>query len=94
MRKENYMSKANNNFHSFPLFNDVEEVELRTHNRAAIMVNIFEDGYSKDNKGVGKVSDRSTLLIIGYMNKIPEGERKETINEFVRQANKRGFEIA
>lgn len=83
-----------NNFRSFPLFNDVEDKELQAHNRAAILVNIFEDNYSKDEKGIGMVSDNGTLIIIGYMSKIPETDRKPVIDEFIKQANERGFKIA
>lgn len=83
-----------NNFRSFPLFNDVEDKELQTHNRAAILVNIFEDNYVTDDKGVGMVSDNGTLIIIGYMAKIKEEERAVVIKEFVKLANERGFKIA
>lgn len=75
-------------FKGFSLFNDIEDLALRKRNRAVIMVNLLEDNYSQ-----GKIEARGSLLIIGYMANIPVEDRKELVDEFVQQANDRGFKI-
>lgn len=59
------------------LFNDIEDFHLRTHNRAIVLANLFEEapvtgtGVEKE-----KVSERSALLAVGYFGQIPSLERK------------------
>jgi hypothetical protein len=59
-------------------FNDVEDVELRTHNRGAVMANMFE-----------RYVDHRTMTILPkdllmftrevqqYLNELPDGERED-----------------
>lgn len=76
-------------FNGFSLFNDIEDDQLRTRNRAVILTNIMEDGCLK-----GKVKAKAALLIMGYFNCIPDEERDVTRKEFIKQAGERGFQIA
>lgn len=76
-------------FNGFPLFNDIEDTQLRTRNRAVILTNIMEDGFVK-----GKIKAKAALLIMGYFNSIPAEEKEDTRQAFIKQAGERGFQIA
>jgi len=82
------MQNEKSEYNGFPLFFDIEDVELRRRNQAVILVNILEDHF-KD----GKISKKGAGLHVGYFNEIPREDRNELLKEFVRQANERGFKI-
>lgn len=88
VQEQNAKVETTEVFKGFSLFNDIEDLELRKRNRAVIMVNLLADNFSQ-----GKIEARGSLLIIGYMSKVPTEDRKELVDEFVRQANERGFKI-
>lgn len=77
-----------NNYRGYDLFNDFEDKALQTRNRAVILTNILQDNFRD-----GKISPNGAGLVVGYTNAISEAERKEVVQEFVKQANQRGFKI-
>jgi hypothetical protein len=79
-----------NNFRGFPLFNDVPDLALKSHNRAAIMTNIAEDHQTSDKK----INVKGASLLIGYFQSIPETERKALAASFAKTMTERGFAIA
>lgn len=78
-----------NAYKGYDLFTDFEDKALQTRNRAVILTNILQDNFRD-----GKVSPNGAGLVVGYTNAIPEAERKEVVQEFIKQANQRGFKIA
>lgn len=78
----------NKEYKGFSLFTEIEDKALQLRNRAAIMVNMLEDNFFK-----GKVSGKGASLLIGYVSAIPAKDRKDLMQEFVKQANERGFKI-
>lgn len=77
-----------NNYHGFNLFNDIEDEELRTRNRAVVLANIYQDN-SKD----GKTTPKGATTILGYFASIPEGERGAVQKKFVESMAERGFVV-
>ena len=77
------------NYNGFNLFNDIDDLELRSRNRAVVLANLFQDN-SKD----AKTTPKGAHLILGYFNQIPEGERKVVKEKFVVAMKERGFAIA
>lgn len=75
-------------FKNFPLFNEIEDSSLRKRNQAVIMANILEDSFV-----AGKCSAKGASLIMGYMNNIPNQDRKEVLKEFMEQTKQRGFQV-
>lgn len=78
-----------NNFKGFALFNDVEDQDLRTYNRARVLSNIFED-HSKD----AKITPKGAAVFLGYFQQVPEQERAIVQQKFVSLMAERGFRIA
>ena len=64
------------NFNGYPLFNDVEDFELRTRNRGIIMANIMED-----NTTDGIVSSRGIKDVTGYYSKVPAHEMQAVYDQ-------------
>lgn len=73
-------------FNGLNLFNDVEDVFLKTRNRAVVMFNIFDDNHKE-----GKLSSRHTAELVGYFRQIPEMERKEAYDKFQEMLRERGM---
>lgn len=71
------MSQNKNEYKGFSLFNDVEDKELQTRNRAVIMCNIVEHN-TKDKK----ITPRGAGLALGYFSSIPAEERKGVEEKF------------
>lgn len=71
------MAQNNNEFFGYTLFNDVEDEQIRTHNRAMTLRNIMEDNL--DEKG--KPTAKAAHLTFGYFNLVPENERKSVYDE-------------
>jgi len=80
------MLKEQNEFQGYSLFSDIEDKQLRNHNRGAVMSNIAE--FYMKNK---KISPKGANLIIGYMKHVPETDRRSTMQEFTSQMEQRGF---
>lgn len=79
-----------NNYKGYSLFEDIEDIDLRTRNRAVVLANIYEDNpHLSDNTSTSK---RGALLIFGYMDSIPEGERAVTLESFYEQMESRGYQ--
>lgn len=73
-------------FKGFSLFNDVEDAALRTRNRAVILRNIVEQ-----NTRDAKVTQKGSVLAIGYFNCIPEIERKDVLVQFEKFLKESGY---
>lgn len=79
---------ANNEYKTISLFNDIEDRELRNRNRAVILANELERGFTR-----GKVTAKAAAFIMGYFANVPEDERKEVKDKFIEFAYDRGFVI-
>ncbi len=79
---------AATNFKGFDLFDDIEDVELRTRNQAIVLANIAED-HTKNQR----INIKGASLVLGYFNAIPEGERNMVRNKFSENMKQRGFAI-
>ena len=66
-----------NEYKGYSLFNDVEDKELQTRNRAVIMRNIVEHN-TRDRR----ITPKGAGLALGYFNSIPLEERKEVEKKF------------
>ena len=62
-------------YEGYDLFNDVEDIQLKTRNRAICMWNIFQSG----SKG-GKVHKGTTATMFGYFTSIPSDERADVLS--------------
>lgn len=78
-----------NNYKGFSLFNDVEDQQLRTFNRARVLCNMAEDNTNKQKK----ISHNGAGLILNYFNQIPLEERALVQTEFAKQLAKAGFKV-
>lgn len=76
----------NNNYKTLPLFSDIEDMELRTRNRAVIMANVSEQ-HTKKNK----LTVQGVALVLGYFNAVPEDERKDLYKAYEEQMRSRGY---
>ena len=87
--KKELMTENNNNndYKSFCLFNDIEDITLRNRNRAVVMANLLEDNLNKEKK----INPKGAALLLGYFNRIPEGERADVHNRFTEGLLQRGF---
>lgn len=81
--------KQVNEYKGFSLFNDVEDVNLRTFNRARILVNIAEDYTNKQKR----ISGGGVGLIIGYFNQVPLAERSPVKNKFAELMKGNGYAL-
>lgn len=78
-------------FKGFSLFNDVEDAELRAQNRGRVMTNMAEDNTEKTRK---RISPKGASLILNYFNLIPERDRSQAKDCFVKEMTNRGFALA
>lgn len=79
-------NEKENNYKGYSLFNDIEDEDLRTRNRAVVLTNL-----SEDNSKNGKIKPQAAGTILGYFNQIPEHERGPVAAEYVKQMQLRGF---
>lgn len=75
-------------FRGFELFNDIEDRALRTRNRAVVLSNMYCDNAKK-----GRAAPVAAAQLLGYFGSIPEWERQEVQQEFVRQMQERGYKL-
>lgn len=71
-----------NMFRGFCLFNDIEDGDLRTRNRAVVLANI-----ATDNTRNRLISPNGAGIILGYFSNIPAEERgavKEMFQDFMK----------
>lgn len=76
-------------FKGLNLFNDIEDIVLRTRNRAVVLANIYQDNCEN-----GKVNLKGATTLLGYFEKVPEAERKMVQDKFVEDMKIRGFKVA
>lgn len=72
-------------FKGYPLFDDVDDVEIRRRNQATSMVNMFEE----HSRG-GKVSAKGLQLIVEYFSKLLPTERASVRAMFTDVLKQRG----
>ncbi len=77
-----------NQFRGFDLFNDIEDTELRNRNRAIVLANIAED-----NARERRISPGAAGTILGYFKQVPDEDKHDVQNRFIRAMQERGFEI-
>lgn len=77
-----------NTYRGFALFNDIEDEELRTRNRAVVLCNMYEDSAKN-----GRVAPAAAAQVLGYYSNIPEGERKSVKERFVKEMLLRGYKL-
>lgn len=78
-----------NEFKGFSLFSDVEDVALRTRNRAVILCNMADD-----NQKNRMISPKGLSLILGYFGAIPDEEKNVVKEAFAAQMKERGYVIS
>lgn len=81
------MTKVND-FKGFGLFNDIDDVDLRNRNRAVVLANMAEDNIDRKSH---KVSQKGTVLILGYFMQIPPEDRDDVQERFAENMRQRGF---
>ncbi len=79
-----------NEFKGYSLFNDIEDVDLRTRNRAVTLCNIAEAHTNKEKR----ISPGGAALMIRYTEQIPQEERKEMLSKMVVFMKERGYDLA
>ena len=77
-----------NTYKGFSLFADIDDVVLRTRNRAVVLANMFSD-----NSEGSKTTPKGAALILGYFNLIPREERAPVQERFKECMYERGFKI-
>lgn len=75
-------------FKGYSLFNNVEDFDLKSHNRGVVIANIIEEHYDVVSN---RVSTRGLSLILGYFNEIPALERKAAHSSLKSELTKRGI---
>lgn len=79
-----------NEFKGYSLFNDIEDVELRSRNRAVTLCNIAEAHTNKEKR----ITHGGAALMIRYTEQIPEQERKDVVIKMQHFMKERGYELA
>lgn len=80
-----------NEFKGFSLFNDIEDIVLRTRNRAVVMTNMAEDHMDRKTK---RINPKGASLILNYFSLIPVTERNAAKESFSQDMASRGFVLA
>ena len=86
--EENMQNQTNKpqSFKGLPLFNEIEDEQLRRRNQAVVMTNLLEDNYDG-----GKITAKAAAMISGFYRMVPEAERPQLLEEFKQHAAERGF---
>lgn len=79
-----------NDYKTYSLFNDIEDIELRNRNRAVVLANIAEDHIDRRSK---RVSAKGAALILGYFGQVEEADRDEVKHKFAVNMCSRGFSL-
>jgi hypothetical protein len=79
-----------NDFKTYSLFNDIEDVELRNRNRAVVLTNMAEDHIDRKSK---RVTMKGAALILGYFGNIEEADREDVKDQFSQMMHQRGFAL-
>lgn len=78
-----------NEFKGYSLFNDIEDINLRSRNRGVILANIAED-HSKNRR----INQKGVSLIMGYYVCVPVNEREQAKEAFKKNMEERGYVAA
>lgn len=84
------MTKTND-FKGFCLFNDIEDVVLRTRNQAVVLVNLAEDHVDRNTK---KVNLKGAGLILGYYKNVDDEDKPSVMAQFKTGMLQRGFALS
>lgn len=85
------MTQENQNeYKGYSLFNDIEDVELRSRNRAVTLANIAESHTNKEKR----ISAGGAALMIRYTDQIPVEERAVVVKKFTHFMKERGYALA
>ena len=79
--------QKHNEYKGFSLFNEIQDKELRTRNRAVILANITEDNLTPNKR----VTPKGAVLILGYFTCIPDEEKAEAEAACYKLMQERGF---
>lgn len=79
--------QKHNEYKGFSLFNEIQDKELRTRNRAVILANITEDNLTPNKR----VTPKGAVLVLGYFTCIPDEEKADTEKAYARAMQERGF---
>lgn len=80
----------NNDFKSYSLFNDIEDMDLRNRNRAVVLANIAQDHIDRKSK---RVSIKGAALILGYFGCVDMEDRQSVQEKFSANMHQRGFAL-
>lgn len=72
----------------YPMFEDIENDELRARNRGVIMANIYEDNATVNGN---KLTMEGTKAIVKYFTRIPLDERHMAREAFQNSLTERGI---
>lgn len=89
MPKKDAMTQ-HNDYKSYSLFNDIEDVPLRNRNRAVVLANIAEDHVDRKSK---RVSLKGAALILGYFANVADADKDDVKNRFAENMKQRGFAL-
>lgn len=79
-----------NDYKTYSLFNDIEDVELRNRNRACVLANIAEDHIDRKSK---RVSMKGAALILGYFQNVEDADKDDVKDQFSANMKQRGFAL-
>lgn len=79
-----------NEFKSYSLFNDIEDVILRNRNRAVVLTNIAQDNIDRKSK---RVSMKGAALILGYFKHVADDDKNDVKDRFAENMKQRGFAL-
>ena len=79
--------QKHNEYKGFSLFNEIQDKELRTRNRAVILANITEDNLTPNKR----VTPKGAVLVLGYFTCISDDEKQAAQEAYLRTMQERGF---
>lgn len=79
--------QKHNEYKGFSLFNEIQDADLRTRNRAVILANITEDNLTPNKR----VTPKGAVLVLGYFTCIPDEEKEAAQKAYLRTMQERGF---
>lgn len=79
-----------NEFMGYSLFNDIDDVELRTRNQAVILANIAENGTDKTTK---KITPKTAALILNYFKNVYDKDKAVVQTKFAKFMKERSYAV-
>ena len=83
------MQKNLSEFKGFSLFDDINDKQLRSRNRAVLLANITEDNLTPNKR----LTEKGTVLVLGYFTAIPEDERADVQVAYEQVLRERNFNV-